>query len=194
MQRNNPDHIIDRGHLTANADFGTVNLQRSTFFMENVIPQFKTINNGNWLTIEKWARTISLPSTYSLVCSGVLDCNLDTEQTSDKNCVLQLKNVDNDLMTPIFLYDTKSIPIPLWMFKIVKRYEPHNDHSVFLAYNNIYERQPQSVQPPSDVCVQKQCPLALRNTVKEGLTFCCDYATFIRKAVPQLNGKCGDSV
>lgn len=182
MSSSNLDQIIDRGHLTPSADFITTNLKRSTFTMINAVPQFKTINNGNWRLIEEWARHKS--RTPANICNGVIDCNLNSNSVSDLNCILQLKGV-NGQMVPMFLADTRKVPIPLWIYKIVKS---NNARTVFLTYNNIYHEG--DIKPPTDVCQQIECPLYLEASVKDGRTFCCNYENFIDQVVPNLKEIC----
>ncbi|KAM7346487.1 uncharacterized protein ACRADG_006398 isoform 2-T2 [Cochliomyia hominivorax] len=116
MEEENLDHIINRGHLTPSADFTLINLKFSTFKMINVIPQFKTIDGGNWREIEEWARHPT--RTPTKICTGVLNCDLDSKISWDIDCVLKLEN-DKGVMVPIFLADERKIPIPLWIYKIV---------------------------------------------------------------------------
>ncbi|XP_065364393.1 uncharacterized protein LOC135957545 [Calliphora vicina] len=182
MNPKNLDHIIDRGHLTPSADFTLTNLKRSTFNMINVIPQFKTIDNGNWRLIEEWTRHST--RTPGHICTGVLDCNLDATHASDLNCIVKLQDAKGKWV-PMFLADNRKIPIPLWSYKIVKNKETS---LVFLTLNNIYHKG--EVQVPQDVCQQIECPLALTQTIKEGRTFCCSYNEFINKNVPHLRGVC----
>lgn len=47
---------IARGHLMANMDGALHTYQRATFMYVNVMPQFQSNNQGNWLTVEKAVR------------------------------------------------------------------------------------------------------------------------------------------
>jgi len=44
--------VINRGHLVASADFLFSDQMGSTFRYLNVVPQFKSINDGNWEKID----------------------------------------------------------------------------------------------------------------------------------------------
>lgn len=47
---------LARGHLTPNKDATMPYFMRSTFFYENAVPQWQSINSGNWLRVENAAR------------------------------------------------------------------------------------------------------------------------------------------
>ncbi|KAM7347096.1 salivary protein Tsal2A-like [Cochliomyia hominivorax] len=179
MDIKNSNHIINRGHLTPCADFTLTNLKRSTFQMVNAMPEFKTIDNGNWRLIEQWARHPT--RTPSNICTGVLGQNLD----KSLDYVLTLKHSVTNKLTPIFLTDDRKIPIPLWIYKIV---DYQGTKTVFLTLNNIYHKG--AVQVPSDVCNEVKCPLKLPRNVQMGYTFCCEYNHFITKNVPNLQSVC----
>ncbi|TMW49431.1 hypothetical protein DOY81_005487 [Sarcophaga bullata] len=182
MNRSRVDHIIDRGHMAPSGDFITTNLKNATFSMINVMPQFNTIDNGNWRIIEEWTRRPA--HTGNRICTGVLYCNLDSRTVSERYCVLQLKG-EGDKMVPIFLADNRKIPIPLWTYKIIKQ-----QSTVFLTLNNIYHKG--TVSPPVEFCSPITCPrsISLGRTIAEGITFCCKYNEFINKNVPYLRNVC----
>ena len=46
------DYFLSRGHTSAKADFALASLQRATFHIANVAPQWQTFNGGNWNTLE----------------------------------------------------------------------------------------------------------------------------------------------
>lgn len=182
MDREKVAHIIDRGHMAPSGDFITTNLKRASFNMFNVMPQFNTIDNGNWRSIENWTRHPARAG--GPICTGVLDCNLDSKIVSHLHCVLQLKGED-DKMVPMFLADNRKIPIPLWTYKILKK-----QSLVFLTLNNIYHKG--SVRVPVEFCNRIQCPKSVKlgTTVPDGITFCCSYNEFISKNVPHLRNVC----
>lgn len=47
---------LNHGHLAAKADFEFGAQQRSTFWLTNAPPQWKSINEGNWNNIEAAVR------------------------------------------------------------------------------------------------------------------------------------------
>lgn len=178
------DHIIDRGHLTPSADFTLVNLKRSTFTLINAIPQFKTIDNNNWRLIEEWVR--ARQRTPARVCTGVFDCNLDAQRAAELTCVVKLQD-NRRRWVPIFLADNRRIPIPLWVYKIVRF---RNNGIVFLTLNNIHHTG--DVHVPENICRPIICPedLQLTQTIRNGRTFCCSYREFIDNNVPLLRNEC----
>jgi len=46
----------DRGHLAPNADFGTKELRKETFFLSNAVPQVSANNQGLWRMLEERVR------------------------------------------------------------------------------------------------------------------------------------------
>uniref|UniRef100_A0A1A9WCF3 DNA/RNA non-specific endonuclease/pyrophosphatase/phosphodiesterase domain-containing protein n=1 Tax=Glossina brevipalpis TaxID=37001 RepID=A0A1A9WCF3_9MUSC len=161
FSRNEDQRRIDRGHLTAAGDFMTNNMIRNTFKMINVIPQFHSINNGNWRVIEEWARNAN--NAPARVCSGAF------------NMVLRLPNRRNTLV-PIYLRNN-GIPIPLWTYKIVRNRA--NERTAFLQYNNIHDTRVPQI-PREITCTVVRCPLALVNTNALGFTYCCEPTEFKR--------------
>lgn len=173
MSPNEGDRRIDRGHLTPVADFFMNTLISATFKMINVIPQFHTINDGNWKVMEEWTRNpINTPCK---VCSGAL------------SWVLQLPNSEGRLVN-MYLRDNR-IPIPLWTYKVVLN--RNGVRTVFLQYNNIHD--PNSPpQIPNNICQVVQCPsnIYFNNRNLYGYTYCCEESHFMRNVIPNLMGQC----
>lgn len=181
MNRLNNDHIIDRGHLAPSGDFITTNLKRASFNMINIVPQFKPVDNGNWRQIEGWTRDNARGD--SNICTGVIDCNLDSQRVSNLDCVVRLDS-DRNQMVPMFLGRGRKIPIPLWTWKIVK-----NPSVVFLTLNNIYHKG--RVSEPVQICSRVPCPsITLDASTLRGMTFCCNYNDFITRNFPYLRNIC----
>lgn len=173
MPDNAGDTRIDRGHLTPVADYMTYPLIATTFKMVNVIPQFHTINEGNWKTMEEWAR--SPINTPAKVCSGAFPW------------VLQLPDSQGN-MREMYLRENL-IPIPLWTYKIVLN--RNGLRTVFLQYNNIHDRQiPPTI--PNGICLDASCPsnIHLSRSNYDGYTFCCNPDHFMENVVPNLRGYC----
>ncbi|KAH8291081.1 hypothetical protein KR054_008398, partial [Drosophila jambulina] len=151
--------VINRGHLVASADFLFADQMGSTFRYLNVVPQFKSINDGNWEQIERWVRSQVPPSSYFRVKSGGIG-------------ILELPDV-NGAYQAAFLAGSK-IPVPEWTYKVVR--DGHgNGLYVFLTYNNTFERE--RPQCPA-ICRQVNCPLSLPDNAYNGFTFCCDPKQF----------------
>lgn len=180
MGPNEDERRIDRGHLVPVADFISNPLMASTFKMINVIPQFHSINAGNWNRIEEWARHPT--NTPAHVCSGTLPLVL--QLPSNKALTLNGSEPHVD----VYLQDHGKIPVPLWTFKVVRNFR--NVRTVFLQYNNIYDHR--IPKPLKDVCRPIACPSAieLNNINLFGYTFCCDERLFMEKYAPHLMQHC----
>ncbi|XP_075156571.1 salivary endonuclease-like [Haematobia irritans] len=164
---------FDRGHLTPAGDFMFNTLIASSFKMINVIPQFHSINDGNWRRLEEWARNPM--NTPSKVCSGAFPM------------VLRLPNSEGQDI-PIF-FRNERIPVPLWTFKIVLNRD--GVRTVFVQYNNIHDtRMPP--QFPDVRCKIVACPssLYLMQSNFLGYTYCCDERQFMDQMMPHLKGYC----
>uniref|UniRef100_A0A1A9WCF5 DNA/RNA non-specific endonuclease/pyrophosphatase/phosphodiesterase domain-containing protein n=1 Tax=Glossina brevipalpis TaxID=37001 RepID=A0A1A9WCF5_9MUSC len=172
MTHNEQERRIDRGHLVPVADFITNNMMSSTFKMINVIPQFHSINSGNWNILEEWARNpINTPAK---VCSGALSSVLKLPNSNDANVSMYLRN--------------ELIPIPLWTFKVVLNSQ--GVRTVFLQYNNIHDTTPPDI--PNDTCLTVPCPpsLNLKDSNFYGYTVCCEQKHFMRKNLQNLEKYC----
>ncbi|KAH8241156.1 hypothetical protein KR032_000603, partial [Drosophila birchii] len=155
---NNRDVVINRGHLAASADFMFVDQMCSTFKYVNAVPQFKSINDGNWEAIERHVRNSVTGSQFVNVRTGARD-------------VLSLPSPNGP--RNVFLSGNNN-PVPLWMYKIVR--DANNRPIVaFLTLNNMFARQ----RPPAPAfCQAVNCPLQLQNNARSGFTYCCNPATF----------------
>ncbi|XP_022231753.2 uncharacterized protein LOC111080439 [Drosophila obscura] len=153
------DLVINRGHLVASADFLFLDQMGSTFRYLNVVPQFKSINDGNWEKIERWVRSIVPPSTPFRVKSG----GIGTLMLPDRSGVFQ----------QAFLSGSK-IPVPEWTYKVVRDVSGRGLY-VFLTYNCTFQRERPQVL---DICKPVSCPLSLPNTPHDGFTYCCDPTEF----------------
>lgn len=180
---NENERRLDRGHLVPVADFITNPLMASTFKMINVIPQFHSINAGNWNIIEEWVRHPS--NTPARVCSGVLPYVLKLSKKINSDSDM---SVSQDSLVALYLQEKNRIPVPLWTYKIVRSFR--NVRTVFLQYNNIYDNQPPT--PPAGLCRPIVCPstIKLRNVNFFGYTFCCDEKHFLDKNAPHLINYC----
>lgn len=152
--------MINRGHLVASADFFFVDQMISTYRYINVVPQFKSINEGNWQKIESWVRS-KVPSTGSYrVKTGGID-------------VLALRNA-NGKAQHIYLAG-KKLPVPQWIYKTVKD-DKNKAKYVFLFFNSIYKKDGKPRAHES--CKPIKCPVQFPNNAADGYYYCCDPATF----------------
>uniref|UniRef100_A0A1B0B123 Endonuclease n=1 Tax=Glossina palpalis gambiensis TaxID=67801 RepID=A0A1B0B123_9MUSC len=172
MSYNEQERRIDRGHLTPVADFMTNNMMSATFKLINAIPQFHSINGGNWNILEEWARNpINTPAK---VCNGALSFVLELPNSSNQYVAMYLKG--------------RMIPIPLWTFKVVLN--SRGVRTVFLQYNNIHDRTAPNI--PIDNCISVPCPsnLIVNNSIFNGYTVCCEQQHFMKKNLPNLEKYC----
>ncbi|KAH8241162.1 hypothetical protein KR032_000606, partial [Drosophila birchii] len=164
--------LFNRGHLTAVADFPFEQLQRATYKLRNVVPQYAAVNNGNWKAVEFWVRRLIDRKNYDVVkvCTGVLG-------------VQQLQNQQTHRMASIYLLNDK-IPVPEWTYKIVSHLS--GDKYVVLTYNDVHAtRRPN----PRPICKIMGCDADL-NRDGVGFTFCCKPHDFITDNLPHLTGVC----
>ncbi|XP_034115201.1 uncharacterized protein LOC117575195 isoform X1 [Drosophila albomicans] len=170
-------YVFARGHLAPSADFVFCSEKRASFKLFNAVPQYATVNGGNWLhSVEKWVRESTLLYGKLKVCTGGLG-------------VLQLEHSVTSTMTDIYLGTNERTPIPKWTYKIIKSYTHPKFHFAVVTLNSV-----------SDVTVTSPCPyrpprfcrgLKIDNTVLEsGQTFCCRATDFIEEHVSHLRGVC----
>ncbi|XP_017070062.1 uncharacterized protein LOC108107160 [Drosophila eugracilis] len=149
--------VINRGHLTASSDFLFEPQSRSTFKYVNVVPQFESINSGNWREIERWVMSLRPTDTQMTVRTGAFG-------------TLKLRDSRNKLR-PAYLLDAQRNPVPKWMYKIIVRAD--GTRYVFLTHNDIFHK-----PPGHQFCTEVQCPIKLNRQLAAGVTFCCNPATF----------------
>lgn len=101
-----PQRYLAHGHLAASADFVYQFEQRSTFNLFNAAPQWQSINNGNWKSLESALRRFVISKNRRL--------NLYTGTLG----VLRLPNGQGE-MTELFLDSTGKIPVPKFFYKVV---------------------------------------------------------------------------
>ncbi|EDW04952.1 uncharacterized protein LOC116805396 [Drosophila grimshawi] len=161
--RNNRHVVINRGHLTASSDFLFGDQAAGTFKYLNVVPQFQSINDGNWKLIEEWIHT-QIPNTSILnVRTGALGV-LSLADSSPRRTLKQA-----------YLAGRNQNPVPTWMYKIVRDANNLALHA-FITYNNVFV----GASPPAPANCRNPipCPLNLTSTAAMGYTYCCDPATF----------------
>lgn len=140
---------LARGHLTPDADMIFFSWQSSTYYYINVVPQFQSINNGNWKHVENVARSkASQLNRDILVITGGFD-------------VLKLNNKKITL-------EDDGLEVPKWMWKIIK----DNDTGIaFVTYNNPFESSVSNLC--NDVCIENGWDWKERKSFKKGYTICC---------------------
>ncbi|XP_017062508.1 uncharacterized protein LOC108102266 [Drosophila ficusphila] len=157
---NERDVVINRGHLTPSADFLFADQMCATFKYINVAPMFKSINDRNWETVERWVRTrISAGGSLRIKTGTNGDLTLPDRQNRQRRIILgtQTKNV-----------------MPLWLYKVI-RTSANAPHTVFVTLNNIFAR----ARPNApNFCTSIPCPITLENVAAAGYTYCCNATTF----------------
>lgn len=54
------ENLCARGHLSPDADQYFMQGQLATYFYVNAVPQFQSINGGNWVTVENNVRKLAI--------------------------------------------------------------------------------------------------------------------------------------
>ncbi|XP_062554638.1 uncharacterized protein LOC134219788 [Armigeres subalbatus] len=111
---------LQRGHLNPDADQLFTTWQWSTYFYINVVGMWQQINNGNWKNLENNVRTLAANSskTYKIY-TGTFDTLSLCSRA--ENC-------------PKFTLSDGRIPVPKWLWKIVKF--PELDAAIALVVSN----------------------------------------------------------
>lgn len=99
----NSTSFLSRGHLTPDADFELTTAQFATYFYVNVVPQFQTINGGNWIRVENLARDLAAAAKTNLyIYTGVYG-QLELENSYGVATPLWLESSEKILVPNIFL-------------------------------------------------------------------------------------------
>lgn len=155
---------LARGHLAPDGDFLFVSWQFSTYYYINTIPQWQSINNGNWKHVE------------SVVRSAADKLKKDVLIFTGGFGVLKLNNKKISL-------DPNGLEVPKWSWKVVKVLED-NSGIAFLTYNNPFATlAPNAICP--DVCNNNGWDWKDRKTFSKGFTVCCTILDLIN-AVPAV--------
>ncbi|KAM8705465.1 hypothetical protein ACLKA7_009853 [Drosophila subpalustris] len=158
--------LINRGHLTASSDMLFNDQMNSTFKLLNVVPQFKSINDGNWLQIEHW------------IGNNITEKSMVQVRTGAAGVLKLLDFKPKRTLQPAYLIpDNKQNPVPEWMYKVV-RDSNNRPLYAFITYNNIFN----PTKPPAPKCCKiVNCPekLSLKESAKDGFTYCCDPVQFV---------------
>ena len=156
--------FLSRGHLTPDADGIFISWQMATYYYVNTAPQWQSINNGNWKTIEGAVRRKA----------GQLksDCLIFT----GAHGILVLNNI------PITLHDN-GIEVPLWTWKIIK-VTSKNSGIAFATLNNPY----QTFKPTplcKDICKETKWDKSNFKDFNKGFTICCKISDLM-KVIPAI--------
>nr|AGT96473.1 salivary endonuclease [Phlebotomus orientalis] len=161
-----PLHYLARGHLSPEVDFVFGTEQHATEFYINTAPQYQSINQGNWLRVEKHVRKLAKALQDDLhVVTGILG-------------ILKFSNKRTE--REIYLGEGV-IPVPQIFWKAV--FHPKNSTAiVFVTSNNPHEKTFNPIC--KDVCEtarlgdkQHESQNFSNHTV--GFTICCELPDFL---------------
>uniref|UniRef100_A0A182RXG3 DNA/RNA non-specific endonuclease domain-containing protein n=1 Tax=Anopheles funestus TaxID=62324 RepID=A0A182RXG3_ANOFN len=161
----NSASYLARGHMTPDADGIFRTWQWDTYFYVNVAPQWQKVNGGNWLTIEKTARTIAdRLQTDVTVYTGTFD-------------ILTLPHA-NGTQVPITL-NVNGITVPKWTWKVIK--SPGTKAAIaFITSNDPYRT---TIEPSellcADICRDYGWYNDSFDTFAKGFTYCCNVRNLI---------------
>ncbi|XP_058835727.1 uncharacterized protein LOC131692593 [Topomyia yanbarensis] len=151
---------LSKGHMTPKGDGVFRTWKHATFFYTNAVPQWNTVNAGNWNRVELLVQSIaSLLKEDLIVIQG----------TSGVLSLLHL----NGAQIPVSL-DDSGIDIPLWTWKIVK--SPSKDAGIaFVTLNNPFESKVANLKPLcDDNCDTVGFSKKEFKDFAQGYTICCD--------------------
>lgn len=156
---------LARGHLSPDGDMIFFSGQFSTYFYINVVPQFQSINNGNWKHIESATRTKAAQLKRDLlVFTGGYE-------------VLKLNNKKITL-------ENNGLEVPKWTWKIIKDIEA-NAGIAFITLNNPFSSSITNLC--NDVCIENGWDWKERKSFTKGYSICCKVNDFmsINEAIPE---------
>lgn len=155
--------FLSRSHLTPDADFVFSSGQFATYFYANVVPQFQSINGGNWNRVENLARMYAQQE----------QTNLDIYTGTYGQLALPSSNGD---LVSLHLSESNQIQVPEYLWKIVHNAQ-RNAAIVFITLNNPFAgRTSNREQLCPDIC--EQSGINFPQTARRGFTYCCSYESF----------------
>lgn len=100
VDRSFPDPSLDRGHMLASGDrSASRSLNRTTFYVTNIVPQDQTMNRGSWSVLENkvrdWCQATAYDTLY-VVTGSILPAN--------EQIVYVLDNSNKDIAKPKYMY------------------------------------------------------------------------------------------
>ncbi|XP_030758924.1 uncharacterized protein LOC115884470 [Sitophilus oryzae] len=157
----NENSFLARGHLTPQADFLLASSQYSTYFYINVAPQWQTINNGNWKSVESVVRTLSRTYGDLTVYTGTHD-------------ILTYEN-NHRIETRIYLALNEILPVPKYFWKIA--YDPKSRKGIaFVIKNDPFTEISNNFC--TDICTTAGYRNSAWKSRSGGYVWCCDVKEF----------------
>ena len=156
------NNIYSRGHLTPNADFVLNEMQDATFYYFNAIPQWSSINGGNWNALEQSIRNLASK------------LNQDVQvQTGPWGLNGYLGN--------------NTIPIPKYVWKLVVA---DSKAIAFVITNFVQDDNESEIEDlcpddQDDLCEETLWIFPHRTEAQRGRMYCCTYQS-IQKSIPWI--------
>lgn len=148
---------MDRGHLAPDNDFIFKAMQLATYFYANAVPQFSSINRGNWVRVENGVRRLAKHMKEDLtVITGTYG-------------VLQLRN-DSNIYTNIYLAARNNVPVPEYIWKIVCSVD--NRCISLVSRNDPFETKENLLC--NDICQATRWNNIFNISESKGVITCCD--------------------
>lgn len=148
-----------RGHLVPCNDFGDATDRTATFYFFNAVPMWARINNGNWKSLEYYARKYA--GKGATIRSGVY------------GTISRYVNGNN---TSIYLNPSRSeIPIPLYLWKKVKNFMfiVLNDHTAKVFPADWVDKFRQAVGGCTNFSVNCPPEYTVSPVPEAGIVKCC---------------------
>ena len=155
-------NIYSRGHLTPNADFVLNEMQDATFYYFNAIPQWSSINGGNWNALEQSIR------------------NLASKLNQDVQVQTGPWGLDGYL-------GNNTIPIPRYVWKLVVA---DSKAIAFVITNFVQDDNESEIEDlcpddQDDLCEETLWIFPHRTEAQRGRMYCCTYQS-IQKSIPWI--------
>jgi hypothetical protein len=166
--RNDQKNYFARGHLVPNADGRLIPMRTATFYYQNAIPQWQSINVGNWRMIEDALRE-----------------NLDNvEVETGVFGSFTLKSTSGNVNVQL---STRGNRVPLWIYKKIRL---GSQEVLIVILNNAQHENYQSLTDFNpNPCYEIPCPpfISVLNKdgqfsdYKKGYTFCASSCNLVHK-------------
>ncbi|XP_016956249.1 uncharacterized protein LOC108028781 [Drosophila biarmipes] len=164
------DLYLTRGQLAARLDFVHSSAQRATHFYINAVPQWRSINVGNWLAVESSLRQF------------VADEALNVSVHAGSYDVSTLPN-SQGVQTPLYLNaETKQLPVAKILYRIVIDQESQKG-IVLIVVNNPHITLAQTLENYvicEDVGAQLDWLEWDKSDLQKGYSYACSVEDFIQ--------------
>lgn len=150
--------FLARGHLTPDADMVFVSWQWSTYYYINVIPQWQSINNGNWKAVENAVRGKAAQLQRDII---IYTGGYEVLKLNGKKISLEPHGLD----------------VPKWSWKVVKDSVTGNGIA-FVTSNNPFTTNVNNLC--IDICDSNGWNWKERKNYSKGYTICCNVSDVMR--------------